>query len=409
VSNTALHTVLNTAHGSELEAALTAAATFTDLESPGTAQLLRKQFSAEVAAWALTQTDLRRKAAAKLGERAARMYFTPTGLEQATRASVSDWRAARIRELGVSGVIDLTAGLGADAIAFLAAGLSVVAVERDAETAEYLAHNLSCFATAGIRAEVIVGDAVELVDTLHKTHSDYAIYLDPARRTAAGRSWKLSDLTPSWEFVTGLLADAAANAPANPVIVKLAPGFPLSEIPTGVAPCWVSDQGVLVELSLWPGTGRKAVVLRNDAVHTLALSPQEPTPPPPPAAAPRAYLIEPDPAVIRSGLAPLLAAGLTALSPAVAYLSSDTPLDTPLASCFEVLEVLPFDMKALRSWVRINNIGILEIKKRAVEIDPDALRKKLRPTGKRSATLIISPTVSGVKVFSCRRVGTRLA
>ena len=51
--------------------------------------------AAHVAA-AVTQVTLRRKAAAKLGDDAARMYFTPEGLEQATRATVSAHRAARM-------------------------------------------------------------------------------------------------------------------------------------------------------------------------------------------------------------------------------------------------------------------------------------------------------------------------
>ncbi|MGA8247636.1 MAG: SAM-dependent methyltransferase, partial [Nocardioides sp.] len=72
--------------------------------------------AARVAA-ALTQVDLRARAAVKLGDDAARMYFTRDGLEQATRAAVARHRAARVAAAGPS-VIDLTCGIGGDLVAF---------------------------------------------------------------------------------------------------------------------------------------------------------------------------------------------------------------------------------------------------------------------------------------------------
>ena len=47
--------------------------------------VLRREATPEHVAAALTQVELRRRAAAKLGPVAGRLYFTPDGLEQATR------------------------------------------------------------------------------------------------------------------------------------------------------------------------------------------------------------------------------------------------------------------------------------------------------------------------------------
>ena len=58
---------------------------------------LRRHAGAEHAAAALTQAGLRRRAVAKFGDLAARLYFTPDGLEQATRLAVARHRAARLR------------------------------------------------------------------------------------------------------------------------------------------------------------------------------------------------------------------------------------------------------------------------------------------------------------------------
>ena len=79
-----------------------------------TASALRRQdVSPEHAAAALTQVDLRVRAAAKLGDDAARMYFTPDGLEQATRARVAAHRAARVAMAQPTSVLDLAAASAA--------------------------------------------------------------------------------------------------------------------------------------------------------------------------------------------------------------------------------------------------------------------------------------------------------
>ena len=89
---------------------------------------LRREHPAELVSAALGQARLRQRAAAKFGaEDAGRMYFTPNGVEQSTRASVAAYRAARMRELGIGSVADLCCGIGGDAIALARAGAADVA------------------------------------------------------------------------------------------------------------------------------------------------------------------------------------------------------------------------------------------------------------------------------------------
>ncbi|MBR7674450.1 SAM-dependent methyltransferase, partial [Streptomyces daliensis] len=94
---------------------------------------LRRDHPAELVSAALAQARLRQRAVAKFGtEDAARMYFTPNGLEQSTRASVAAHRARRFTgELGVRRLADLCSGVGGDALALARAGVSVLAVDRD--------------------------------------------------------------------------------------------------------------------------------------------------------------------------------------------------------------------------------------------------------------------------------------
>jgi hypothetical protein len=98
--------------------ALALAAEVADREPLAAAAAVRARGVApDLAAAALTQVGLRRRAAAKFGPAAGRMFFTRAGLEQATRAVVADRRAARLAAAGVRTLADLGCGLGSDALA----------------------------------------------------------------------------------------------------------------------------------------------------------------------------------------------------------------------------------------------------------------------------------------------------
>ncbi|MFT3887466.1 MAG: class I SAM-dependent methyltransferase [Arachnia sp.] len=371
-------------------AALEAAMGEPDPSSLGAGERLRTRFSREEATWALRQAALRRAAAVKF-ERADLMLFTRDGLEQATRQAVARWRARRFVDAGVEEVWDLGCGIGADAMAFAEAGLRVVAVDADPETVEVARHNV---ALIDPRAEVRLGRAEE-----QQPPPGAAVFLDPARRTARGRTWNVADFTPPWEFVLGQLASEWF------VCVKLGPGVPKELIPGGVQAVWVSESRDVVEASLWNRfpAGTAAVVLgggpepviaeRQDASGGLDVRPIG------------RYLIEPNGAVIRAGAFEAIAPGrdVWLLDPHTAYLSSDEPVDSPLATCFEVREVLDYDRKRLRRFVADNGIGTLEIKRRGLDVDPAALRRELKPKGRASATIVLARTVEGAKAIVVER------
>jgi hypothetical protein len=117
------------------------------------------------------------------------------------------------------------------------------------------------------------------------------------------------------------------------------------------------------------------------------------------------YLFEPDGAVIRAGAIGVLAEQLSAwlLDDQIAYLSSDELIMTPYATAFRISQTLPYSEKVLRRWVRDHRIGTLEIKKRGIDVDPAALRKRLKPTGTGSATMIITRTPDGARVLIADR------
>jgi hypothetical protein len=217
---------------------------------------LREHADADRVAAALGQVELRRRAAAKLGEDAARMYFTRDGLEQATRSTVARHRASRVALAGPS-VVDLTAGIGGDLVAFARAGLTTAGIDRDPLRVEMARANL---------AALRLGGAVEVGDALELDVSPFATaYVDPARRGARGRTFRADDWTPPWTFVESLLTHRAC--------AKVAPGIPHSLVPDDVEAEWVSEASEVKEAVLWSPAlataSRRATVIGRGGLATL--------------------------------------------------------------------------------------------------------------------------------------------
>ncbi len=342
---------------------------------------LRREAGAEQVAAALTQADLRRRAVAKFGDDAARMYFTPDGLEQATRGPVARHRAARLVAAQTGTVIDLGCGIGGDLVALAAAGLTVAGVDLDPLRVEVARANLDAL---GLGGAVTVADATEI------DHTGFQVaFADPARRSARGRTFAVDDWTPPWPFVQGLLTRSAC--------VKVAPGIPHVLVPEGVEGEWVSDHGEVKEAALWSGalatTRRRATVIGDGGLATIT---DEDDPHfgegPAPVRAVGEYLYEPDGAVIRAGLVTAVAAGLGGglLDEHIAYVTADQPFRTPFARSYRVLEELPQREKPLRAALRERGIGRLTIKKRGVEVVPEELRKRLALAGDAEATIVLT-------------------
>jgi hypothetical protein len=112
------------------------------------------------------------------------------------------------------------------------------------------------------------------------------------------------------------------------------------------------------------------------------------------------YLYEPDGAVIRAGLVADVALQLGGhlVDEHIAYICAPELVDTPFARAYKVLEVMPYNVKALKAWVKENGVGVLDIKKRGTAVTPEELRKQLLPAGKnagkktgsKTATLVLT-------------------
>ncbi len=399
--------------------------------------------AADLAAAATAQAVLRARAVAKLGPGAARLLLTPDGLQQATRPEVSARRAARLatslrhrdryrhgqgdeRSGRAPGsllppslqVMDLGCGVGTDLMAFADAGLDVAGVDLDPVTAAVAAANLAVrsggargprglgpggLGTRAAPGSVVVGDAT----TVDRSAYD-AVFVDPARRTARGRTFDVDAYSPPWSFVEEVLAGPV------PAVVKVAPGVPHDRIPAGVEAEWVSVDGEVKEAALWSGhlarVARRATVIRTrhgdgaGGFDATELTEREDPGPEAVGTGPvGAWLLEPDGAVVRAGLVTAVAAlvGGRLLDAHIAYVTTDVPpgehpppLDWPrarlLGRAFQVLEELPYQEKRLKAALRERGVGRLTIKKRGVQVTPEELRRRLDLRGAAEATVVLT-------------------
>ncbi|MEU9308959.1 methyltransferase domain-containing protein [Streptomyces sp. NPDC048256] len=341
---------------------------------------LRREHPAGLVSAALGQARLRQRAAAKFGaEDAERMFFTPNGVEQSTRASVARYRAERMKAQGVTSVADLCCGIGGDAIALARAGIRVLAVDRDPVTAEVARANADALGLSAL-IEVREADVTE-VDT-----GGYdAVFVDPARRGGRGRIFDPEAYSPplSWAVGAALAAPRAA--------LKIAPGVPHEAIPVEAEAEWISDGGDVKEAVLWFGTEPGAVRATLLPGPRTLLGAGLPDPDVRPVGR---YLYEPDGAVIRAHLVAEVARELDGglIDETIAYVTADALRPTPYATAYEITDRLPFNVKKLKALLRERGVGILTVKKRGSAVEPEELRRKVLPKGQgpHSATVFLT-------------------
>lgn len=383
---------LLTTEGWELLASL---GPYKETDAMAVNQELRKAgHSAVLVAAVLTQSRLRTRAEAKFGEFARQMLFTQAGLEQATRLNVAARHAERFAKAGISHVADLGCGLGADSMAMASMDINVTAVEMDETTAACATINLMPFP----HARVVHSDATSVdLDGVD------GVWLDPARRTTSTsgtkRIWDPEAFSPPLSFVEGLAATGRA------VGVKMGPGMPHESVPAGCEAQWVSVGGDVTEVTLWfnavarPGIRRAALVIGPQGAAEVTSGEDFDSGPAAAVGPVEGFLYEPDGAVIRAGLVADVAGMLNGhlVDEHIAYICAPELRDTPFARAYRVLDVMPYNVKALKAWVKANGIGVLDIKKRGTAVTPEELRKQLLPgkpaskAGKaKTATLVLT-------------------
>lgn len=355
-------------------------------------ETLRKLHPQSLAKSALETALLRVKARDKFAD-ADRMYFTREALEQATSDVVARHRAKRFAAFGH--VADLCCGIGGDALAFAAVGLTVDAIDTDPLRVAMAEANAAALGVAG-RVRCLAGDALTL-----PLPGVRAAFADPSRRADGRRYLDPEDYTPPLSALRGRFA------PGFPLAVKIAPGVAQSDLRSIDAEVeFVSLSGELKECVMWFGalrsTARRATVLPSAAT-VFAEVPQEPRP----TTAVGAYLYDPDAAITRAGLVRDLAERLDAhpIDATVQLLTSARHTTTPFATVFAVEHAAPFHIKLLRDYLRQRHVGRFTVVKRGSPADADDLLRKLKLDGPHHRTVFLTRTDGAHAMIVCDRLG----
>jgi hypothetical protein len=321
-------------------------------------------------AHALLETALLRKRAVGKFSRAGEMYFTREALQQASAEEISTYRAKRFAHGGFARLADLGCGIGGDALA-LAAQAQVIGVEWDSLRLAMAQENVRAYGH-GSRFRPLQADLLELsplpVD---------ALFADPGRRDEYGRRiYSVHQYRPPLSFLEGWRQKAPHQA------IKISPGVDYDEVPPDAEVEFISVSGEVREALLWRGD------LRTSANQRATLLPGEHSltnerPAEIETDQPRAFLYEPDGAVIRAHLVQQLGQQLEAskIDDQIAYLTADRAQATPFARCYALDDYFPFQLKRLRAYLRQRGIGSVTIKKRGSPLDPEELRRRLRLQG----------------------------
>lgn len=345
----------------------------------------RTQFG-ERSAVLVETVRLRRKAAAKFDD-AAHWLFTDEALQQATAAPVA---AHRARRLAGAVVHDATCSIGSELVALVDSAALVIGSDLDPVRLAMARHNTG--------ANVALCRA----DVLRPVSTGAVVLADPARRSGSARRFDPRAYQPPLDDLLGALTGrdyALKCAPGIDFAVVGEMGFAGEIEITSLA-------GSVREACLWSpgltsgGVRRRATVL-DTGEQILDTDPDDCR-----VAPAGRWLVDPDGAVVRAGLVRHYAArhGLWQVDPDIAYLSGDRLPDGVRG--FEVLEQLAFSERHLRQALSVRAVGVVEILVRGVDVDPDALRRRLRLRGAERASVVITRIGSGpasrATAFICR-------
>lgn len=329
----------------------------------------------------LVETVLvRRKAAAKI-DGAQRWVLTDDAVQQATPGPVA---AHRARRLAGRAVHDVTCSVGAELAHLVGVAETVVGSDLDAVRLAMAAHNVP-------DAHLVRADA------LHPVTRNTTVIADPARRAGGRRTHDPAALQPP-------LPDLLDTYAGRDLAVKCAPGLDFDSLGWDGEVEVVSLDGGVREACLYSpglalgGARRRAAVLRSDGT---GFEVTDTMPDDIPERAPGEWIVDPDGAIVRSGLVRHYAAahGLWQLDPRIAYLTGDTLPDGVRG--FRVLEQFKYTEKALKQALARLDCGIAEILVRGLDIDPAVLRPRLKLKGSRSLSVVLTRIGRTPEAFVC--------
>lgn len=292
------------------------------------------------------------------------LLFPPRlSLEQCSGEETAHYKAEVVREIfceaeegreGNRTMADLTGGLGIDFSMLSPLFRHSTYVERDEELCRIARHN---FPLLGLKdAEIVCDDGVEYLKRMQ--HADF-IFLDPARRDAAGRKTvRLCDCQPDASALLPLLMEKA-----HVVMLKLSPMLDINEAVRSlggyVRQVHVVSRGgeckelliVLMEAEKEKVCKQWETIVREGDISFRFTAEEEKAANPEYADTCGLYLYEPGPATLKAGAFHTVATRykLRKLHPNSHLYTSDRLIEKFPGRTFKVVRCLTFNKAELRS------------------------------------------------------------
>jgi SAM-dependent methyltransferase len=343
---------------------------------------LRKELSPSRTHLVVSQIELRDRARQKFAA-ADKMLFTRKLLEQATDERSARYKASRFP--ADAETVDLCCGLGGDLLALADHGQSL---GIDIDPVSALLANANCQRLGRTTGSAQVGDARQPA-----LEAGVLWHIDPDRRAQGTRSIQAEFWEPNADALRHLIAQYPDGA------VKLAPASDLPEdFPAETEREWIGQPRSCRQQIAWLGNLSRhhsmhtaTVLARSDCDTPISIT-GNPNQEVSVAGKLGNFVHEPHAAVLAARLTGALAEilELQTIVSGVAYLTSDQPIeDDARLTTFEVVAVMPFDIKQVKAALRQRKMGRLEIKHRGLQLDPELLQKRFKVPGDNRGCLII--------------------
>ncbi|MCQ2150070.1 MAG: hypothetical protein MJY45_06965, partial [Bacteroidales bacterium] len=301
-------------------------------------------------------------------------------VEQCSSETTAFYKASLAREIcgNDAAVWDLTGGLGVDSWAFALTGFKVHYNEMDHELAGIVADNFSSLGAGDIICTSVEIDEDSVMEALLKASDNDLVYMDPARRDAAGgKVYRMEDCKPDVMKLKDRIFSRCRN-----ILVKLSPMIDIS----GTAALLgrqvreihvIGSSGeckeVLVRLDREWDSGYSVTAVEGDerftftpgeekeAVPSFAESPED---------LKGMNLYEPGSALLKSGAFKLIGNRM-----GLKKLAVSTHLYVGSGQGRRITEILPYNGRNVRELGK--RYPVCELTARNIPTSSDALRKKM--------------------------------
>ena len=345
------------------------------------------------------QLACRQKAVKKLSTLSQRnLLYTPLALEQSSGELAAAYKASF---MSGKKAIDLSGGLGVDAMFLARVFQAVVYCERDPLLCAVVEYNLTVCGISNVAVKN--GDSISFLAEYPDDFFDW-IYVDPARREEGRRSIALEAASPDVVTSHDLLLRKAQK-----VCIKASPALEISGLkkllPALHTIVVVSVDRECKEILLlleraYPACGPvqvKTACLSAEWEEITEVAGGNGDAPRVVATAVKKYLYEPDPAIIKARLAGVLArdSGLQFVNKSVDYLTADRKIETFPGRTFRVVDCVPYKPKSFRAFLERHAVAGASIQRRDFPLSPEELRKKYRLLESERAFLFFTRGAAG--------------